>query len=178
MTSSQQLRTRTSACHEAVDVAFGAHDLSRAGSYARVLVAHARALAPAEAALAGVPGLPDWRPRSNLLASDLAALGAPWPAPLPFSIVDAAEAWGTLYVLEGSRLGNAMLARQIAADLPSAYMSARHDQGGWRTLLAALDAAGQQGAAGWLDAAVRGAEATFALYLAAAGVEDIALATA
>ena len=132
--------------------------------------AHARALPAAEAALAARPGLPDFRRRAPLLADDLAALGEPTPAPLRFALPDGeAAGWGALYVVEGSRLGGIMLARSVPADLPAAYLGARHRSGEWRTLLAALDqAAARAGTDRWIDEAIAGARATFDLYRRAA----------
>ncbi|SEM81350.1 heme oxygenase [Sphingomonas gellani] len=165
MTPTHDLRDRTRACHDAVDTAFGAHDLGDRGAYAQLLTVHARAVAAAEAALGHWPELPAWRARMPMLAADLDGLDVALPAPLPFSLANAAQAWGALYVLEGSRLGNAMLARSVGPGLPHAYMAARHEQGGWRALLAAIDARAEAGGAQWLDDAVAGAEAAFALFL-------------
>lgn len=167
MSAAQELRRRTASCHEAVDVAFGGYDLSDRDRYAALLTVHARALLPAEEALSRWPGLPRWRSRAQALRSDLASLSRAKPAELGFMLASEEAAWGALYVLEGSRLGNAMLSRQIGSGLPAAYMSARHEGGEWRALLQAFDTAGQQGDAEWLSRAVDGAEQTFALYLRA-----------
>lgn len=165
MSAARELRQRTQSCHEAVDAAFGVYNLTDRASYARMLRAHARALVPAEGALAAWPGLPAWRPRAGLIAADLAGLGEAMPEAPAFALGDEAAAWGALYVLEGSRLGNAMLVRGVPVGWPAAYMGARHESGGWRALLGAIDA--RCGGADWLDRAVAGAEATFGLYLAA-----------
>jgi len=167
MSAAQELRRRTADCHEAVDAAFGGYDLSDRDRYAALLTAHARALLPAEEALLRWPGLPRWRSRAQALRSDLASLEQAQPAELGFALASEEAAWGTLYVLEGSRLGNAMLSRQIGAGLPAAYMGARHESGEWRALLKAFDTAGEQGGTEWLSRAVDGAEQTFALYLRA-----------
>ena len=168
LSAAQAIRAGTAAAHDAVDAAFGGHDLADPLSYRGLLTAHARALLPAEAWLALQPNLSRWRARGPVLLADLEALGVPAPEPLAFAPLDAPGAgWGVLYVLEGSRLGNAMLVRSVPAALPSAYMASRHLSGEWRALLAAIDAAGldDDGCAAAIDAA----RATFDLFLEAAG---------
>lgn len=165
LTAIAKLRAHTAPAHDAVDAAFGAHDLTDAGSYRRFLLSHALALPAAEAAFADHPDLPRWRERTTLLAADLADLGETMPTPLPFALPAApGAAWGALYVTEGSRLGGIMLARGVPATLPSRYLGARHESGEWRTLLAAIDAAGAKEGEAWIHGAVQGADACFALY--------------
>jgi heme oxygenase len=58
------------------------------------------------------------RSRRHLLLHDLEALQAPpalpaGPVPQPL-LRDAASAWGSMYVLEGSALGGQVIARQVA----------------------------------------------------------------
>ncbi|BDA86434.1 hypothetical protein Sa4125_39760 [Aureimonas sp. SA4125] len=150
-----------------VDAAFGRFDLGRAEDYRHFLLAQARVLLPLEARLATALHLP-FRPRGHLLASDLASLDAVVPEPLTVEGLDGEEALlGALYVLEGSRLGGGMLARRVGPDLPRAFLGATHLRGEWRTLLAALDAAGETEAA--QAAMVSGARFVFNLYAEAAG---------
>lgn len=169
MSAAATLRARTAAWHDEVDAAFGGLALDQLDSYRDFLRAHARALPAAEAALASAAHLPSWRARTPLLAQDLAELGTAMPPPLPFAAPSAAFAWGVLYVMEGSRLGGTMLARQIGAGLPRRYLDAAFAPGEWRGLRAALDAEAERHGDRWLDAAVTGAEACFALYRQAAG---------
>ena len=163
------LRAATADKHEQVDAIFAGHDLADRASYTAFLLAHARVLPPVERLLADRPRFLDFPPRTPAIAADLAALGRqlPSPEPVPAPRSDAA-AWGMLYVIEGSRLGGAFLARSVPDGLPKAYLSAAHARGGWRALLAALDAelaaAGESGVAEAVDAA----RATFDLYAAAA----------
>ena len=116
----ERLRTSTREAHARVDRAFLRFDLSRRDGVAAFLGVHARVLPPLEAALevAGAEALlPDWadRRRSVALAQDLESLGEPWPEPMPAPVFAGdAEILGGLYVLEGSRLGGAVLARRIA----------------------------------------------------------------
>jgi heme oxygenase len=91
-------------------------------------------------------GLLDWpaRRKLHLLAADLGELGAPDPADLPMcpevlAIASSAEALGALYVIEGSTLGGAVIARRLRAQgfAPSAlgfFSCYGSDVGGrWRT---------------------------------------------
>lgn len=134
-------------------------------SYTDFLAAHARALAAAEATLA-VHGLAG-RVRMPALAADLAALGATMPPPLQLTL-DWPGAWGARYVVEGSRLGGAMLARQVGSGLPRAYLAAVHGPGEWRALRGEIDTAAVGADEPWQASALAGAHATFALYRAAA----------
>ncbi|MCP3733781.1 biliverdin-producing heme oxygenase [Sphingomonas sp. RP10(2022)] len=167
------LRAATAADHEMVDARFGRVALDDPAGYRRVLLAHGRALPAVEAALAGAGTgeLPGWRPRSPALAEDLAALGLALPDALPFAADGDAERWGALYVGEGSRLGGQLLARSVAAGFPVAYLSSRHEPGEWRALLGAIEARAGTAGAGWCEAAIAGARATFALYARAAEIE-------
>lgn len=161
------LREATASHHHRVDRAYAAFDLAGARSYGDFLSAHARVLPAVEDAVAAVAAAggpfalwPEWRPRTPALLADLTALGriVPTPAGTRESISEA-EAWGMLYVLEGSRLGAALLARRVAPGLPVRYLSADHAAGGWQAFQVSLDAAAADGR--WLDDAVRGAVCVF-----------------
>ena len=159
------LREATRGAHEAVDAAFGGYDLADADGYRAFLTAHARALPVAEARMQSLPFV---TMRTPLLAADLADLDVAMPAPLPLDAVDEAGAWGALYVVEGSRLGGAMLARGVPAGWPSRYLGAVHPPGQWRALRAAIDDAGNGRDAGWHTRMIAGALAVFDLYARAA----------
>ena len=139
------LREATADCHQGVDAIFGRFDLNDRADYGRFLSAHARAFLPVEAALdaAGAQALlADWpeRRRGDRLRADLAALGMAVPAPLPFRTPPSPAAlWGTLYVMEGSRLGGAMLSRGVGAGLSKTYLDPGRSGDGWRNFLAALE---------------------------------------
>jgi heme oxygenase (biliverdin-IX-beta and delta-forming) len=141
------LRAGTSDCHAEVDRVFGRFDLSDRGQYGAFLLAHGRVIPSAEQALArgGVASLlPDWsdRRRSAMLASDMEAIGLEAPAPLEiadFSSED--ELWGATYVLEGSKLGGAMLAKQVPQTLPSSYLGHQGPKGAMRAFMERLDSA-------------------------------------
>lgn len=163
------LRNATAQDHQAVDNAFARFDLSGRDGYVAFLVAQARALLAVEAVLWQLPG---WRPRGGLIADDLAELGEATPRALALSPPrTTAAAWGMLYVIEGSRLGGAVLAPQVAAGLPTHYLGAVHGNGEWRAFRDRLDTAEAEDARGgdhWRDDALAGAQAAFALFHEAA----------
>lgn len=89
-----------------------------------------------------------WRPRAPQLAADLQALGEHPADPPPVSPVAAgdAEAWGMLYVVEGSALGGQLIARHLRRHLPAVGAVVRHFDGpgpgpGWREFRATLEEA-------------------------------------
>lgn len=140
------LRNGTLALHRRVDEIYSRSDLSCRRDYVDFLTAQAAALFPTEQELerAGADSLlPGWQDsrRSGRLCADLEALGAEVPAPLiapTFST--AAEIWGGIYVLEGSRLGGALLRRSVAPDFPVGFLGAAHPRGAWRSFLLKLNA--------------------------------------
>lgn len=138
------LRNGTHAAHGRVDDIYSRADLSRCDDYARFLKAQAAAFIPTEEALeeAGAGALlEDWpaRRRARFLRADLLAVGAAVPIPIAAPVFStAAEAWGGLYVIEGSRLGGALLRRSVSPDFPSAFLSAAAPEGGWRKLIQKL----------------------------------------
>lgn len=140
------LRSATSAEHERVDRLFSTLDFGRIEDYRRFLLAQAAAFLPIEAALDEANAaaiLPDWpgRRRGHLLRSDLEALGAAEPEPIAaFAFKTEAAALGAIYVLEGSRLGGALLKRELPAVAPRQFLEAPQPQGSWRKLLELLDA--------------------------------------
>jgi len=155
----QVLREATMDSHRRVDAIYADFALDSPSDYRAFLTAHARALGGIEAAAQ------PQAPRLPLLAQDLAALDLPLPEPLPLddNVADGFH-WGLRYTLEGSRLGGAMLSRQVAPGLPKAYLSAAHGKGEWIAFQRALDGAAAEGGEGWLDDAVQGAQAAFALF--------------
>lgn len=171
------LRAFTGPLHAQVDAAFGTFDLTTRDGYRAFLRAHARALPALETALErGGFGarLADWpqRRRSATLAEDLAALGETPPPPLPQPTTHAdlgAWCWGAGYVLEGSRLGGRVLARQVQAatpDAPVAYLGHGSELPLWPRFVEALEAAVSLPSDA--EALRAGAEAAFGLFLEAA----------
>lgn len=112
------LRNATAADHARLDATLGALDLCTVPGYRRFLEINAAALLPLERALerAGVRAiLPDWndRARSASIGADLARLGGrSFPLEAP-ELAGRSAILGTLYVLEGSRLGAAHLLRTV-----------------------------------------------------------------
>lgn len=145
MTARASLRAATSEAHERVDHLFSSLDLGRIEDYRLFLLAQAAAYLPIETALdeAGAAALlDDWpgRRRGNLLLSDLNALRAKAPEPIPAPLLTSQAAMlGAIYVLEGSRLGGALLKQQIPAEAPRLFLSAPQQAGSWRKLLDNLD---------------------------------------
>ena len=112
------LKAATATEHAKLDAMLGAYDLAVLADYRRFLEINAAALLPLESALvaAGVRDLvPDWdrRARSRAILADLAAIrGSARPFDPPI-FTDRPAMLGTLYVLEGSRLGAAYLLKRI-----------------------------------------------------------------
>ena len=161
------LRAATRVDHEAVDGAFGHFALGTREGYIDFLTAHARILPLAERLIRPDALVENWRGRTKALMEDLHTLGGEAPAELDFALPEGEAArWGALYVIEGSRLGGAVLAKMVPDYLPAAYLNARHPQGAWRALLERLDEADAGSA--WREEAERGAKAMFGAYLDAA----------
>jgi heme oxygenase len=145
VTARAVLRAATAADHERVDRLFSSLDLAREADYRLFLMAQATAHLPVEEAIEAAGArelLRDWpeRKRAHLLRDDLADLGAQVPPPIePPALPDAASIFGAIYVLEGSRLGGALLKRGLPAGLPKRFLDAEQAPGAWRKLLAKLD---------------------------------------
>lgn len=138
------MRAATAPEHERVDAAFGGFDLSDRDGYRAFLLAQAQPMATVEAAVDAfdpIATLPDWpdRRRVPLIAADLADLGAPMPSPEPLNLTSTAAALGAIYVLEGSRLGGALLARTVPMDLPARFIRCPAAPKRWRGLIEVLD---------------------------------------
>ncbi len=139
------LRVATRAAHDRVDALFSSLDLADPADYRRFLAAQAAAFLPVEAALdeGGAQSLfDDWptRRRADQLRADLDALGLAHPAPIDSPTFDTpAEMAGAAYVLEGSRLGGAVLARSLPPESPRSFLAASGRPGQWRDFLVRLE---------------------------------------
>ena len=148
-----RLRQATHARHAALDALLRESELTRHAGYVRYLRMN-EACAAIEPALtqAGIHRLlPDWdqRQRRFALARDLKSMGlSPGPVAVPELAPDTGTLFGWSYVLEGSRLGAAMIARMIEAEGdpgPRAAMEfLRHGAGmplwaGFRSALSRID---------------------------------------
>lgn len=174
-----RLRRDTADAHRAVEENLLARRIARPDATPTDLLAFLAAqLAVLEAWRSSCPAFiragsgidPDTIERLDALNHDLRALGAEpasrcvefprWPA-------SSSRWWGALYVIEGSRLGGHVIARQLRSNpaLSSLdcfrFLDARPTQS-WPNLLRAIDA--RLNRTDDIDAAVTGALATFALY--------------
>ena len=147
-TARSRLRQATAADHAAVDKAYSAFDLSKASDYRTFLDAQYGCLSPLEDALTAggaAEVIADWpsRRRAALIRADLDDLNAPAraerSAPLTPALHGAGAVLGSLYVLEGSRFGGSVLARRVAAGLPTRFLSAGSAPEAWRSLMLAMD---------------------------------------
>jgi heme oxygenase len=144
------LKEATATEHVRLDERLSAFDLHDLAGYRRFLEANAAALLPLEGALvaAGVRDiLPDWdrHARSRAILRDLAAIGTTADLLDPPVLSGRFAILGTLYVLEGSRLGAAYLLRHVrrASDPrilhASAYLAHGAGQHLWQDFLALLE---------------------------------------
>jgi len=162
------LRKETAAVHDRIDAAFAFFDLSDRGQYGAFLCRHAAAFLPAEEALtrAGAKALiPDWQEylRAPALLADLAKLGLDVPKPRTSPVYgEPAAIFGGAYVLEGSRLGGAVLRRSVGAGLPRQFLDSVQPPGRWRAFIAQLDDAIYDVAS--IECATKAALETFALF--------------
>jgi len=114
----QTLRTATADLHADVDAGFSGPFGSDAAAYGEFLQSLARVIVPVERALdsAGVQRLlPDWpdRRRTDALIQDLRDLDLEPRTEVEVPpIRGEAHQFGALYVIEGSRLGGALLLRR------------------------------------------------------------------
>ncbi|MDQ1091284.1 heme oxygenase [Xanthomonas sacchari] len=176
LTASRLLREATAHQHQAVEDLPALRALMGAAlslpAYVQALRLHHAALAGwerREAAWLRDCGDVHWhyQPRAPLLAQDLQALQASPPAlqPVPPAPADA-HRWGMLYVVEGSRLGGRVIARQLRQTLPAvapalSYFELGHaDPAAWRHFQQRLERA--LPTAPLRQAAVDGACAMFA----------------
>ncbi|UPK25547.1 biliverdin-producing heme oxygenase [Bradyrhizobium sp. 195] len=146
----ERLRDATSDAHRELDSQLSAFDLTGFSGYRCFLHASAGALLPLEAALvdAGVEELfPDWpeRSRSAAIATDLERLGASAAATVSVPPLTRSGVLGTMYVLEGSRLGAKFLLKMIAdatdPRIGGATSYLRHGTGKrlWQSFLSKLE---------------------------------------
>ncbi|MBY3224516.1 biliverdin-producing heme oxygenase [Rhizobium laguerreae] len=140
------LRDQTADCHAAVDTLFGSFNLSLTQDYKAFLRAHARVVPSVEDALenGGIGRLlPDWpdRRRAHLLAADILKLDDRLPVLFSRPVLRCEAAiWGAAYVLEGSKLGGALLVKAVPDHLPSSYLNPQGPKGAMRLFMDCLDA--------------------------------------
>ncbi|CAN5366446.1 hypothetical protein BH10PSE13_BH10PSE13_16210 [soil metagenome] len=161
------LRRATRDAHEAVDASFSRFDLSDTDAYRTFLIVHAQVVPALEAWLNvhQPDSLGGWRTvrRGPALLADLAALGEPAPPTVAIDLPDdTATICGATYVLEGSRMGGALLSRRVPAGLPADYLRAPSQSALWRSFVADLDRLLPDAQA--IERAGAAALATFALF--------------
>jgi heme oxygenase len=139
------LRAATVSDHARLDTLGARFDFASPLDYAAFLSAHAALLPGIETRIAEGPLPPNWpaRQRTAALAADLSSLGLAPPDPAHAPALDSPSMRvGALYVLEGSRLGGAVLRRRLHAarpGAPCAYLSHGADQQLWPSFVAWLD---------------------------------------
>lgn len=144
------LRAATAQAHERLDACARRVNLADPERYGRFLQAQAGPVMALEAALQdfGVARLlPDWplRSRTAALRHDLEYLRLLTESSPAIRLTSAPQAFGTLYVLEGSRLGARVLLQQILAAAPelkpaTRFLSHGSDHRLWTIFLQNLEA--------------------------------------
>lgn len=145
MTARAALKRATRDVHDRLDASLSTCRLDQAEGYADFLAVQAAAYLPIERALTksgAADVVPDWNVglRGTKLVDDLAALGrAVPPEVVPPTYDGEAALLGGIYVIEGSRMGAAVLAKQVPPALPRAFLSARPPAGWWSVIVAILE---------------------------------------
>lgn len=175
-----RLRVRTAALHARLDRIIEASCLGEPLDLRRLLTIHHAALAAIVPALedAGAARLfPGWEGRSRLLAleTDIAELRTDPPRCLSIKVLfpSEQEVWGALYAVEGSRLGNQVPLRRMAEHnsglerRATRFLAHRAEEDvAWPRLVVQLEALDYRDED--FEAATRGAERVFDVYLVAA----------
>lgn len=175
----QRIREGLALSHERLDVRMTALCLSPRTNLRRLLLVHAHALPPVVAGLRAVGAerlWPDWdgparlAALSQVLGSEVAAGGASKPERFD----NDAMVWGGLYALLGSRLGNRVIVRKLAAagePTDIAFLRPGADDAlEWRRFLARMEAAlGPASAETSYEDAIEGALRVMGRYLEAVG---------
>jgi len=146
------LRLDTAEAHERVDALFGGADFATLRGYRAFLLAQAVAWETLRPILEGGS-----LARADALRQDLDALAIPHPSPLAGTSLPPALSLGHRYVLEGSRLGSAVLLRDLRdrspdiAERAGAYLRESGNVDGWKQLSTSLQmterACGKEGRA-------------------------------
>ncbi len=137
------LKAATAQAHEQLDQLMSTFDLRDRSGYAAFLSAQGRVFPAVEQGLdAGDAAtiVPDWpqRRRADHLAADLDALGIEVEPIADMTFDGPAAVLGALYVLEGSRLGGALLVRSVPDALPKSFLTPGNPAA-WRSFVTLLD---------------------------------------
>ena len=179
MAMRQRIRDGLALSHERLDARMTALCLSPSTDVRRLLLVHGRALPPVVAGLRSMGGeclWPEWDGPARVSAL-LQALGPDATAVdslQPEKFDNDAMVWGGLYALLGSRLGNRVIVRNLAAagqPTDIAFLQPGPDDAlEWRRFLARMEAAlGPTGAAISFEDAIEGALRVMGRYLEAVG---------
>lgn len=117
----ERLRRGTASAHARVDALFGSCDFATEHGYATFLGAQARAWETLRPMLDAAS-----LERADALRRDLVELGLPVPVPWRDVALPHQLLLGHRYVLEGSRLGSAVLLRRLFAKAPAIAERASH----------------------------------------------------
>ena len=177
MKARDALKRATRDVHDRLDAILSSYRLDDAADYRRFLTAQAAAFLPVERALtaAGAGDLvPGWTNtlRGSLLIADLDALGARTPREVaPPAYDNEAALLGGIYVLEGSRMGAAVLSRQVPAHLPRRFLATRSPPGHWAAILGTLER--KLTSSVELNIATAAAQRTFACFESSGRIDQI-----
>jgi heme oxygenase (biliverdin-IX-beta and delta-forming) len=118
----RKLRDATREDHASIDRMLLRFDLNRTADYILFLNIHLAALCTVQAEWrAGDDN--DFNGMLDCLTADLAALGVPASRPMRTPVpTTEAMGLGIAYVVRGSRLGAAVLRRDVVAELPTSYL--------------------------------------------------------
>jgi heme oxygenase len=162
-----RLRLSTRQDHAQVDQLLSTLNFAVPQDYVRFLAIHADALSQ----LGSRTSLTDRADAAALMSclqSDLEFYGAAAPGAVITTSEDSpARQLGISYVIRGSRLGAEVLARRIAAEAPSAYLSYRF-RTTWAKFVLSLHAFSQSNAPQSEQEVIEGAKAAFDVFRHAA----------
>ncbi|MGE3334113.1 MAG: biliverdin-producing heme oxygenase [Rhodospirillaceae bacterium] len=159
------VRTATAIDHKRTEESFAVALSRLPSSYGAYLRIHAAAFPAVGRALSAELDWSPWQDRWNDLQDDLRSLGL--QAPTAHDVARAAspaEALGMVYVLEGSRMGSAIILKSIPDALPAAYLRGAINVEPWRRLREMLTQADPRESRG----VIAGARAAFAAFREAA----------
>lgn len=168
LTLTTELRAKTAQVHEALDSNLK-HAFEQVDQYIAFLRASHRVLSSLDAAMARLVQRP-MAERCEQAAADLQLLGQPVPGTdATWHPTDVAEAMGSAYVAEGSRLGGLVLAKVVERQLGLSATNYLRGKGPltkdlWRDFMSELDAWGEQASPAERQRAAQGAIATFSAY--------------
>lgn len=159
------VRMETASDHKRTEESFAEALSALPESYGQYLQIHAAAFPAVGRALETAFAWAPWQERWIDLQEDLRRLGVSKPSPLDVNpAASPAEALGMAYVLEGSRMGSAIILRSIPEALPTAYLRGGSNVAPWHKVKGMLTEADPRDCQG----VVTGARTAFAAFRTAA----------